>query len=291
MILSTRYSYFGIPIVDKVSDFLDLSVVNSYYTSDCIYLIFNFLIYRKGAEYFGLKIYFEDSKAINSLNQAVIAFEPHDIWPLGINCFPDSLGYFKTLTIRTCLSSAMFSLPLFRHFMAWLGGTSVERENIVRLMERGITPAICPGGVQEVSYLTTQDAKEIILYLRSRLGVVKLAAEFGVPIIPAFTFNQRKILDFYAPNYPWLHQLGRRLGFIPLIFFGLFGIPIGPPKPGQLTMVVGTPIPVRKMTKVEIANNTEELQWYNQQLVEAMERIFEENKAKFGMEENILIVK
>lgn len=225
------------------------------------------------------------------MNQAIIAFEPHDIWPLGINCFCNNLGYFKSLTIRTCVSSAMFSLPVFRHFMAWVGATSVDRDNIIRLLQRGITPAICPGGVQEVSYLTTQDAKEIILHLRSRLGLVKLAAEFGVPLLPAFTFNQRHTVDFYSPEVPWLHRLGRRLGFIPLMFFGLFGIPIGPPKPAPLTMVVGMPIPVRKMTKEEIATNIEEIQSYNLLLIEAMERIFEENKVQFGMAENILIVR
>lgn len=238
-----------------------------------------------------MKIYFEDYTAVNSYNQAIIAFEPHDIWPLGANCFCDELGYFKSLTIRTCISSAMFSLPLFRHLMAWVGSASVEKNSIIRIMEKGQSPAICPGGVQEVSYLTTQDAKEVILHLRSRLGIVKLAARFGVPIIPAFTFNQRKTLDFWSPQVPWVRQLGRKLGFLPLIFYGLFGIPIGPPKPASLAMVVGTPIPIRKMTIEEIDNNLQELQRYNQLLVEAIERIFEENKASFGMEDNVLIVR
>jgi len=248
-------------------------------------------IIRKSAEYFHFRIYFEDYDAVNAHKQAVIAFVPHDIWPLGVNLFCDYLGYFKSLTMRPCLSSAMFSLPVFRHFMAWIGAIAVEKSAIIKIMEKGQTPAICPGGVKEVSYLTTHDAKEIIIHLRSRLGIVKLAAQFGVPIIPAFTFNQRKTLDFWCPQTPWIHQIARKMGFMPLIFFGLFGIPIGPPKPANLSMVVGSPIPVRKMTLEEMEQNIDELKVYNQLLVDAVERIFEENKAMFDMQDNILIIR
>lgn len=45
------------------------------------------------------------------------------------------------------------------------------------------------------------------------------------------------------------------MGFVPMIFFGQWGIPFGVPKSRPLTVVVGTPleVPVRQTDKVSAA--------------------------------------
>lgn len=59
----------------------------------------------------------------------------------------------------------------------------------------------------------------------------------------------------------------------------MFGLPYFLPRSSPLTMILGSPIPVPK-----IADASKEVQEkYHQQLLDAMERIFEENKADFGM--------
>jgi len=178
-----------------------------------------------------------------------------------------------------------------KHFYSWSGSTDAEKSTVRRLLSEGKTPALCPGGVQEVTYMTDPTAKEIILYMRSRLGLIKLAAEHGVPIIPIFSFNQRKVYDFWVPNWPWLHKFGRKIGFLPILIQGYMGIPFGIPKQVPLSMVVGKPIPVRKMTADEIKDNINELHSINNQLINAMQRIFDDHKDKFNMHENILIIK
>lgn len=95
--------------------------------------------------------------------------------------------------------------------------------------------------------MTDNKNKECVLYLRKRMGIVKMAALHGVAIVPTFTFNQRAAFNFWIPQWRWLHKLGRRLGFIPLMFSGLWGIPYAMPAPTQLNLVVGEPIPVPKM--------------------------------------------
>ncbi|KAJ1387311.1 hypothetical protein B484DRAFT_409938 [Ochromonadaceae sp. CCMP2298] len=84
------------------------------------------------------------------------------------------------------------------------------------------------------------------------MGIVKIAAQFGVPLVPTFTFNQRAAFDFYIPRAGFLHKLGRKIGFIPLYYSGWLGIPYGQPKPVPLTLVVGSPIMVPKMAASEL---------------------------------------
>ena len=71
-----------------------------------------------------------------------------------------------------------------------------------------------------------------------------------------------------------------QIGFIPLIFFGVFNIPFGPAKPYPLTMVVGKPIPV---PKIEGEPTEEMLNKYLKLLIESYERIYNTHKDRFGM--------
>jgi hypothetical protein len=58
---------------------------------------------------------------------------------------------------------------------------------------------------------------------------------------------QRAAFNFWIPQWRWLHKLGRRMGFIPLMFSGIWGIPYAMPAPTPLNLVVGKPIVVPKM--------------------------------------------
>lgn len=249
---------------------------------------------NRGAEdYFQMRVYCEDYEGFLATHPAVIAIEPHDILPISLFVFSDYLGYFPTHTIRGCLTSAVFQIPGMRHVYSWASATSVSKRNIQRLLRKGVSTTICPGGAQEVTYMTSPHSKEITLYLKSRLGMIKLAAEFGAPIIPSFTFNQRKTFDFWVPANRYLHKLGKKLGFIPLVIFGLWGIPFAQAKPVAMTMVIGKAIPVRKMTIEELKDkqNEPELQAIANQVIEAMEQIFETHKEACDMGDFRLIIK
>ena len=66
---------------------------------------------------------------------------------------------------------------------------------------------------------------------------------------------------------------------------GIWGIPYAMPAPTPLNLVVGAPIVVPKM---EAPISEDMLRPYHDQLIEAMERIFENNKAQFGMQKVVL---
>lgn len=238
-----------------------------------------------------MRVYCEDYEGFLKAGPCIIALEPHDILPLSLFIFSDYLGYFKPHINRGCITSAVFQVPGMRHLYSWTSATSVSKRNIQRLLRRGVTTTICPGGAQEVTYMTSSDAKECVLYLRSRLGLIKLAAEFGVPVVPTFTFNQRPAFDFWVPQWRWLHKLGKKIGFIPLVIFGVFGIPFAQPKPVPMTMVMGKPIPIPKMTPDELKDKKEVLEKYNREVIETIERIYENHKDQFGMGDIKLIIK
>jgi hypothetical protein len=66
-------------------------------------------------------------------------------------------------------------------------------------------------------------------------------------MLPVIRPPQRAAFNFWIPQWRWLHKLGRRMGFIPLMFSGIWGIPYAMPAPTPLNLVVGKPIVVPKM--------------------------------------------
>lgn len=190
------------------------------------------------------------------------------------------MNIFPNHSFYACVTSACFSIPGMRHIYNWSCATSVAKKELLRLIHKGRSPTLCPGGAQEVTNMTSPHAKECYLYLRSRFGMIKIASQTGAPLLPCFAFNQRKVYSFWIPQWKWLHTLGRKIGFIPLIFFGIFNIPFAQPKPNPITLVMGNPI---KVPKLSIDAKKEELEPYLLQFIAEIERIYEENKECFDM--------
>ena len=237
-------------------------------------------IMRNMRSYFQMTVYAEDYEAVKQAHPAILTVEPHDIMPVGLFIFSDHIGYFSTHKIRGCLTSAVYLVPFLKQIYTWSDATDVNKSSIKRLLDDKCTATLCPGGAHEVTFMTDPNSKDLVLYLKKRIGMVKIAAEYGYPIIPTFTFNQRKTWDYFVPQWPWLHSMGRKVGFIPLIFFGVGGIPFSPPKSCPLTMVIAKPVNVPKLgpnAKIE------DLLPYHEEYLEAVRRIFENNKEKFGM--------
>lgn len=233
-------------------------------------------INTQAAKYFHLQFYAEDKEALKTSGKAIIALEPHDVLPLSIFAFNDVLNTVPGHKCLGCITSVCFSIPLMKHIYTWVNAVSVDKKNICRLIEKGISPIICPGGVQEVTLLRNKD--EVVLYLNKRLGFVKLAMKYGIPIIPAFTFGLRKTFSFWVPEGKFFESVGRSIGFLPMIFFGLWGLPLGPPKPCDYVVIIGKPIPIPAIENP----SEEEIRKYHVIYVQELTRIFELEKAKHG---------
>lgn len=244
---------------------------------------------RKAEEYFKVRLYFEDYEATNSCGPSIVTIEPHDVLPVGLCSYSNAMNHLYGHQIRGCLASACFSIPGMRHVYTWARATNIERKTMRKLLSTGQSVCICPGGAQEVTYMSSPGSKEIALHLRNRYGFIKMAMQQGCAIVPTFAFNQRKVWDFWVPPFKWLHKLGRKMGFIPLVFFGIGGIPLAQAKSLPIDIVLAKPIKVAKVGE-DVEITTEMIQPYLDEFIAVTERMFERNKAKFGMADYKLVI-
>lgn len=233
----------------------------------------------KALEYFHVKMIIENELELINTKQALFALEPHDVLPLSIFAFNDICGGLKQRQTFGCITSVCFSIPLMKHIYTWVNAVSVDKKNMTKLLNQGKSLVVCPGGVQEVTLL--ENNHEIVLYLKSRLGFVKLAMQYGIPIVPAFTFGLRDSFSFWVPKGQFFHKLSKVLGFMPMLFFGMFSLPLGPSKPCDYSIVIGKPICLPKCDNP----SEEEIRKYHSEYIQEITRIYELFKDDFGLQD------
>lgn len=191
---------------------------------------------------------------------------------------------------RVLTSSTGFWAPIMRHLWWWLGCRSVARDSFRAILAQGRNVALCPGGVQECLYMG--EGREVV-YLRRRHGFVKLALEAGAPLVPVFAFGQtdvyryvRFFIDvplFFVPRSS-AFSLARRIGYVPMLIFGWLGTAM--PHRIPIRVVVGAPIPVPRTPDPD----RETVQRYLDLFIAHMEKLFHDNKEKYGYADLQLVV-
>ena len=225
----------------------------------------------------------KDEDAIFSTKKPLlISAEPHDVLPISI--FWPISGAFRNRPARGAMTSAVFKIPIVRHVYAWMSACDAAKSNMMKLLKQGMSINICPGGVREVMYLGDRSKKTI--FLKKRLGFTKLAMTSGASIVPTFIFGQDNLFDYYISRNSFLSSMGRKLGFAPMIFFGMGGLPMGPPKSSPITVIVGKPLEIpHKENPTE-----EELLKYHQLFIAETIKLYDDHKDEYGLKEVPLIV-
>jgi len=118
--------------------------------------------------------------------------------------------------------------------------------------------------------------EELVLYLRHRKGFIKIALELGTPIVPVFTFGLDGSYAYHVPRGEMILRLSRTMGFLPVFFWGRWGVPLGIPRPQQITVVVGKPIEVPYLGD---NISREDVDKYHSIYIEKLEALFEQHKA------------
>jgi 1-acyl-sn-glycerol-3-phosphate acyltransferase len=241
----------------------------------------------KGAEkYFGLKVTIENEAAFHKLNEegktAIFAIEPHDFLPFGIFAFKSGLGYLPGKigeTSKTLMTSSVFNLPIIKHVSTWVGGLPVDKKTFRSRLANNECVAFCPGGVQEVILIDRNNKDDLILFLQSRKGFIKLALESGTAIVPTFIFNQDHSFGYVIPRGKFVTKVGRQIGILPVFFWGRFCIPFGIPNPVQISVVIGEPFDV-PCEGTNISN--ESVDKYHKIFLQKTEELFERHKHTEG---------
>ena len=74
-----------------------------------------------------------------------------------------------------------------RQLFWWVGTRPASRSSIAQILKSGKSVALVPGGVRETHHM--EPGKEV-LFLKQRMGFVRLAIQQGSPLLPVFAFNQ-----------------------------------------------------------------------------------------------------
>jgi len=194
--------------------------------------------------------------------------------------FLDQLPGLEGKQVCWLAASILFRLPICRELCLWSGCCDAGRATAEKMLKAGLSVGVIPGGEHE-QMLTTY-GKEII-YIKKRLGFVKLALRFGVPLVPCYVFG---VSDSYHTSEFLIDlrmALVKSLGIAIPFCWGAFGLPLAPFQT-PVNIVMGQPIPVEKVAEP----TNEQVVAAHAQYVEALQKVFDENKARFGYGERSL---
>ncbi|MEW5319437.1 MAG: hypothetical protein WDW38_010589 [Sanguina aurantia] len=136
-------------------------------------------IFKTWREYFRFSYLFEE--ILDPKINYIFAELPHGCFPLGpLVAGTECVHIFPGFNIFSLAASSVFSVPLWRHFMTWIGSVPATPGNFKKLLKSG-SVAVIVGGIAEMYMLHPK--KEIVV-LKDRKGFVRIAVEMGVPIVP-----------------------------------------------------------------------------------------------------------
>jgi 1-acyl-sn-glycerol-3-phosphate acyltransferase len=203
---------------------------------------------------------------------------------------------------RTLAASILFKIPLVREIVLWTGCVDASVAVADRLLRDNFNLIVLPGGQQE--QIRTQYGVEQV-YVMRRQGFVRLALRHQVPVVPAYVFGS---VDAYRTlrMSPWgwtVRQfLLKNVGVaLPPLYWGYRGS-ICCPNPVKTTVVFGSPLylhdeirPGSSAPTTAATNNSDDVNEAHVDaahavFVEALVKLFDENKGRLGYGDRTLRV-
>lgn len=225
----------------------------------------------------------------SSTRGAILAFEPHGLFPHGpamgaVYRLGEYLQQFRALG-----ASVVRYLPP----VSWLAQTGagmvpVSRSSIQRHWKRHPQHVlgIVPGGIAEMFYSDTPNRTaaglplDETLVLNSRKGFVRLALEQGADIIPVYVFGASQTFRLW-PKWLWLRDLSRAIRVFLGVPVGEKGLPA--PLKVPLLYAIGEAIQARAFRSGADGAVTEaDVRAAHAAFVESMRGLFERYKAVYG---------
>eukprot|EP00873_Tetraselmis_striata_P020064 jgi/Tetstr1/440328/TSEL_028665.t1 len=238
-------------------------------------------ILRTWREYFNFSYYMEGPGVDQDKNYILAEF-PHGAFPMGPLI---AAGAVSECLYRSDIyglgASVLFWIPGYYHFMTWIGVQPASKANFHRLLKRGWV-AVIVGGIAEM-FMMREDREQI--YLRRRKGIVRMAVETGHDIVPIYHFGNTSVLSF---GPAWLKNLSRRLRASVGLMYGRCGLPI--PRPAPIMMACGLPVPAGPGLPKDHPDFDATVDKVHQQLVDAMQQLYDNHKAMYGWADKPLVI-
>jgi 1-acyl-sn-glycerol-3-phosphate acyltransferase len=202
---------------------------------------------------------------------------------------------------RDLCATVLFFVPIFREILLWLGCVDAGTRTAHHNLKCGRSILIFVGGEKE-QLMTTPGVHQI--FLNNRKGFVKLALEYGSPLVPMYAFGENEVFhvsklfmgtscycfifdsvsvfvdSFYTAT---MHDTGFRVWLqhkfqlgIPLLYgrWGLFPLKV------RIHVEVGKPLLVAKKRKEDITQA--DIDALHAKFVQSMQDLFERTKFTQG---------
>lgn len=129
-------------------------------------------VFKTWREYFRYSFLFEQK--LDESKRYILAEFPHGSFPIApivagtmvVTLFPDAPVYSVAAT-------SVFYIPLWRHFIAWIGSLPATAGNFKKLLKKG-SVAVVVGGIAEMFML---DPKKERIKIQGRKGFARIAIE------------------------------------------------------------------------------------------------------------------
>ena len=144
-------------------------------------------------------------------------------------------------------------------------------------MSQGINIGLIPGGFEEASLYQRHHHR---VYLRNRKGFIKYALQYGYQIQPLYVFGEE--LTYWQYNFPQSIAFWMNKYKIPAtLFIGKYFFL--PDNEIDITVVVGKPL---QLPLLQSPSN-EEVDCYHEMYMKELEGVFERNKRKYGVSQEV----
>eukprot|EP00747_Dinoflagellata_sp_TGD_P050835 gnl/TRDRNA2_/TRDRNA2_146990_c0_seq1.p1 gnl/TRDRNA2_/TRDRNA2_146990_c0~~gnl/TRDRNA2_/TRDRNA2_146990_c0_seq1.p1 ORF type:complete len:319 (-),score=28.69 gnl/TRDRNA2_/TRDRNA2_146990_c0_seq1:62-955(-) len=229
-------------------------------------------LFHLNAKYFSFRCVWPKSLP---RKQYIVMSVPHGVLPLSTAIFPLYARIILGTPLRSAAASIVLRLPIIRQVALWSGATDASRDNLRSRLRAGDTLLVVPDGIAGIFCSPSEELEPV--RLRNRRGIARLALESGVPVLPTFGFGNTSGLS--ALSTPGMESLSRWCQVSFLLPYGRWGLPV--PRREPMLLAVGEPVHLPKPAEPGRPSDSE-VEAAHQQLLAAIEAVFEEHKVAYG---------
>ena len=117
---------------------------------------------------------------------------------------------------RLLAATPLCVAPMLREMVLSGGGVDASRASAHRVMQAGLSMFVYPGGSYEI-FETDPNQDETLFVLQKRRGFVRMAMQYGAPLVPCVAFGEKTLLSrFRLPRH--VERWALKALRLPLVF-------------------------------------------------------------------------